>query len=180
MPEPTTAPQSTFVTVLAWIFIIFASFTVAGLLLQMVMLHAALPMMFKAQGSGNQPDPSLSIAIIRGFMIFAFAAACFVLFSAWALLKRRNWARRTFVVLLVLGIAFNFLWALAAGIGVIFAPDPAAGTQAFPAEMRKAIAIMNVALIVFALATSVLYGWLIRRLRSAPVKAEFIHLPVAN
>ena len=173
MPEPTTAPQSTFVTVLAWIIIIFASLAVAGSLLQMVMLHAALPIMFKAQASGNQPDPSLSIAIIRGFMIFAFAFACFVLFAARALLKRKNWARRTFVVLLGLGIAFNVLWALAAGMGIFFAPAPASGAQAFPAEMLNAIAIMNVALIVFALAISIIYGWLTRRLRSAAVKSEF-------
>jgi hypothetical protein len=179
MQDSTPASHSTFVTVLAWVFIICSGFGVFGALLQNIMINVMMPAIVKAQASSGQPTQVFPIGVFRVMGLLFLALSCFTLYAAWALLKRRNWARRTFIVLLSCGIGFNVLWALAFGAGVSFTHAPSTGANSIPPEMRALFSTMVGVFVVFALAMSVLYGWLIRRLCSATVKAEFTSAAVA-
>jgi hypothetical protein len=180
MQDSAPTPQSTFVTVLAWLFIILSGFGVFGSLVQNVMINVMMPTIVKTQASHGQPVPAFPIGIFRVFGVLSFAFACFVLYTAIALLKRRNWARRTFVVLLGCGIIFNVVWALVFGVGARFTHAPPSQVNSAPPEFQSMFVGMVVVFGVFALAMSVLYAWLIRRLCSAPIKAEFVNGTVAT
>jgi len=173
MQNSASIPESTFVTVLAWIFIVFGGFGVFGSLMQNIMINLMMPAFFKSQAATDQPVPPFPIGIFRAFGIFFLLFVSFVTYAAYALLRRRNWARRTFVVLFALGIVVNVVWAIGFGLGAGFSSFPTTGENAAPPGMRAMFTAMAAMFAVFALAISFLFGWLIKRLRSTSVKAEF-------
>lgn len=173
MQNSAFVPQSTFVTVLAWIFVVFGGFGVFGALMQNVMINVMMPTFIKSQATAAQPVPAFPVGIFRVMGIFFLVLTSFVTYAAYALLKRRNWARRTFVVLFALGIVFNVVWAVGFGLGAGFSNFPTSGEHAAPPGMHTMLTVMATMFAVFALAVSILFGWLIKRLRSTSVKAEF-------
>jgi hypothetical protein len=173
MNTPQPAARSTFVTVLAWVLITFGGFAVFVALMQNVMINVMLPTLVANLPASGQATQVFPTGVFRVFGICWLLFASFMTYSAYALLKRRNWARRTFVVLFALGIAWNVLFVLGFGFGVGFAKFPTTGPAAVPPEMHMMMSAMAAMFGVFALVMSILYGWLIKRLRSASVKAEF-------
>ena len=95
-------------------------------------------------------------------------------YAAYAFLLRRNWARRTFILVFALSIAWCVLGFLAFALGFGLARFPTSGAGAVPADMRAMLNVMAVMSGLFALGICVLFGWLIKRLRSSSVRAEFI------
>jgi peptidoglycan/LPS O-acetylase OafA/YrhL len=108
-------------------------------------------------------------------LIFAALLACFVvtLVSSIGLLKRRNWARLTFIGIMALGIVWNIG-------GLLLQFTMFSSFPSFPQAPHEADAFqsMFVTMMVFtavvAVAFSVLFGWIIKRLISQPIAAEFI------
>jgi hypothetical protein len=166
-------PQSTFVTVLAWILVVFGAFGVLSALMQNVMINFMVPQMIAAQQKSGLTSPAFPVTGFRVVGVAFLVVASFIAYSAYALLKRRNWARRIFVVLFCLGIIANCLFALGFGVGFQFAHFPTSGQQAMPPGMGAAFRVMTIMMAIFAAAIAALFVWLVRRLRSPLVKAEF-------
>ena len=179
-PQPAPLVRSTFVTVLAWLGIILFGFStligsVQTLMLQTAFRNTGLDRMM-ADSLATAPIPSGPKFLLGHFqMFFALIFACSVvgLVAFIGLLKRHNWARLTVVTLLGFGIAWN-LFALALEqelfSAIPFTPPEGAG---FP-DMVGMFRIMRIFTAVMSLGFSALFGWLIARLLSKPIRAEFL------
>lgn len=174
--------RSTFVTVVAWIFIVLSGFVSLIAILQNVMIQLVFPRDDLSEKLRNSPAADNMSAfeyfmltsmewVFAGFLILALIS--FV--SAVGFLKRRNWARRVFIAVLSLGVLAN----LASVVLLVTMADPSA-QQNLPADfatMRIAIQVFNG---LIGLAIVGIFGWLVRRLMSQQVKAEFTPGGVGN
>lgn len=176
--------RSTFVSVLAWIFIVLAGFALVISILQNIMITVMLPLE-EMQKSLNAPEaqemPAAAKFMFSHFTLFfrAFLVVTLVTFiAAIGLLKRKNWARIIFIVLMALGIAWNIG-------GVIFQNLFFQGMQSemtnmppdarqFEAQFESMMVVMRMFSILLALAFTVLFGWIIKKLASAKIKREFL------
>jgi hypothetical protein len=161
------AKTATFITVLAWILISFTGLGAASALLQNVLVNilSSAPHMDPWGQSTRGQEPFLILRIVVAFL---FLFLLFALVCAVGLLKRKDWARRTFIALFALGIGFHAVALLlfVLGAGVFSPPAPALGAQAQFASMVR---LMVIPMTVGALGISILFGWLIKRLVSTDV-----------
>jgi hypothetical protein len=105
------------------------------------------------------------------FFLFFLIVSASSFISAIALLKRKAWARIVFVVLMSVGIIWNVI-----GLALqftMFDQMPGMTGEGVPPEFAKMMVIMKVASVIMVLALSSLFGWIIKKLTSAPIKAEF-------
>jgi hypothetical protein len=160
MNVPASAERSTLVSVLGWIAIVFGALGIYSSVAQMVFFSGL------AEAPIPDVDPALQEVAFRSFgvmSVLSIALAGFLMCTGYALWKRRNWARRTFVVLFALGIASNVIWvAFSAMFGSLFA------------QFGAALGAIFVVFAIFALGMAALFAWLIKRLRSPAVKSEFV------
>jgi hypothetical protein len=178
--DETPSPlRSSFVTALAWVFIVLGAFATVIAVLQNVMLSVMLP-------AGMPPiesqDKAQDIPAFARFMFdnFRFFFAGFLLVSAVTLasaiglLKRMNWARLTFIGLM----GFGILWNLGSVVLAVFMFSAMPSPDNAPAEFREQhelmSTIMTVFIVVTAVAFTVLFGWIIKRLLSNDIKREFV------
>ena len=111
---------------------------------------------------------------IRLFFLSFLAVSASTLVAAVGLLRRKNWARLVFVGILSLGIVWNVAGVLLqrtmfSSMGSFVPGAP----QEFAAEFERMTYIMFVFSVLFAIGFSFLFGWLIRRLLSKTICAEF-------
>lgn len=177
---PLSSPRSTFVTALAWVFIVLAGFATLIAIMQNLMVTLMFPVA-EMQAAADQAQHDERIPWFAAFMLqnirFVFLAflvlSAGTLASAIGLLKRRNWARLAFVGLM----AFGVLWNIAGGVLTIAffssippVPPSATGQATDFASMMTIMIAFNLA---FAVALSVLFGWIIKRLTSDEIRREF-------
>lgn len=180
-PAASRAQRSTFVTVVAWIFIVLSGFTTLVSLLQNIMLHTV----FAQQGfdpaaiAANAPEGQpVLVTFLVAHVAWFFALVLFVsitlLCSSVGLLMRKNWARLMFIGVMVLGIAWDiFGFALQFQmLGTLTEMHHGAPAE-FRNEMRTVAIVMGVFGAVLGLAFITLFGWLIKRFMSASVRQEF-------
>ncbi len=177
---PNTSPQkSTFVNVLAWIFIVFGGFATFISMLQNIVLHFAFPkdQMIQAMHQGGQHErmPAFAEFMFNNFdlffiLFFFVSAASFI--SAIALLKRKNWARIVFIVLMSIGIIWNVV-ALILQFTMFGTMNEFTGGHTPPPEFQSMMQVMKVASIIMVVAISALFGFVIKKLCSQSIKAEF-------
>jgi hypothetical protein len=161
----------TFVTALGWVLICFTGLAVLSTLLQtfvftvMFAMPDARPQAGSGVGSHGSDAFRMFLGLLLGFSVLTLA-------SAVAFLKRKNWARRTFVMLFGVAILFNVvaLALLVMGAGSTMATTFGVGSRGGSDGMARLILIPTG---VAAVGCSLLLGWLIRRLSSAAVRAEF-------
>jgi hypothetical protein len=164
--------QSNFVTILAWVLIIFNALGVLGALMQNIIVNFVFPKVMATAPPG-MPAEQFPLTFFRTLAFLVLLFEVFVLYAAYALLQRRNWARRTFVVLFALGIAWNVLALVGFGLGLGFADLFGVAAQEMPVDPRTVFTTIFIGMAVFAILMTVLFVWLIRRLRSPEIKAEF-------
>lgn len=174
--------RSTFVTVVAWTFIAIAGLTSFIAVLQALMFVFVFPAdqfppVESANGFGDMPVffQFMSRHIIWFFAIF-WSLSVLTLVSAIGLLRRKNWARLVFVALLVVGIAWNLasIWLQEQMMSSFPMPpvqDPHAAE--FEAGFETMMTIMRFAMAAFGIAISLLLAWIVKRLVSRSVRAEF-------
>jgi len=168
---PEAAPQSTYVTVLAWLTILLNGFGTLIAVMQNVMINFLMPSMIA--NAPKAPAEAFPLAAVRVMFFGLLCFAGFMTYVGYALLKRRNWARRTVIVVCALGVVWTLLCIImfAFGIGLgRFPPTPPAGA---PPGMDSAFKLMLVMTSIFSLAMALVLGWIIKRLRSSAVRAEF-------
>lgn len=179
-PEPPSPRQrSTFVTVVAWIFIVFAGFATGISLLQNIMLHLVFPVE-EITTSLRNPEVQTQLPIIHQFIFshiqlfflsFLGLSGC-LLISAIGLLKRKNWARLIFITLLSFGILLNLLGLLTQMS--MFASMPTMPPQPNHVQFNTFITVMKIFSFLITIGISVLFGWIIRKLCLPSSKAEFL------
>ena len=181
-----TAPQlpgtrSSFVSVLAWILIVLAGFTTLIAIAQniLVQVFCAGPQFERAIEEANRQQdlPAFARFMFNNIKLFFAAilllsAATFV--AAIGLLRRRNWARFALIAILGAGIAWNITGIF---VQASMMQSMSAQFANAPSEVRSQFQIMSVTMTVFgalmALAFALLFGWIIKRLLSPAIAAEF-------
>lgn len=179
---PGVTNRSGFVTTLAWTFIALAGFSTLIAILQNIMLALMFPeeefraAIGEAETQG-MPMPGLFRLMFENFRLF-FMAFLFVslatLVSAIGLLKRKNWARLVFIVIMALGVVWNL-----AGLAMPFLmssmmPEmPAHPNSDFQDNFKLMWNIMIGFSVLVGLVFAVLFAWVIKRLISTDIKREF-------
>lgn len=175
--------RSTFVTVLAYLAIVLSGFAMVVAVLQhrMVTMAPYAEAMDRAVRDSTfvtaaPPAWRFLLAHFRTLTLLGLAAGATTFVTSIGLLRRRNWARVVFVLLLVAGIA--------CAVGLLFLqdammPDVTAAIARNPAleQARGDVADAARALRRFLVAVAVgavgLFGWLIARLLSPGIRTEF-------
>jgi hypothetical protein len=172
--------RSTFVTVLAWIFIVLAGFATLISILQNIMVSMVFPMAEIQAHAQDRPDmpwfATFMFSHVQLFFLLFLVVSASTLGAAIGLLKRKNWARILFVALMCLGIAWNaaglvlmFFFYSSFPIGPAGANAPAAAQQ-FDV-MLKVMFGFNVLLVAGFIW---LFGWIVKRLVSEDIRREFL------
>jgi uncharacterized membrane protein (DUF2068 family) len=177
----TNIQRSSFVTALAWVFIVLAGFStfIAALqnLMLSLMMPAGMPPMEQAQTGQNIPAFAKFMfanfrLIFAGFLVLSVIT----LATAVGLLKRKNWARVIFVAIMSFGILWNIGSVVLTFVMFSSMPIP----ENAPADFREQHAllsnIMTVATTVMAVAFTALFVWIIKRLLSNDIRREFVAL----
>ncbi|MBD8881396.1 hypothetical protein IHE49_12985 [Rhodanobacter sp. 7MK24] len=173
--------RSTFVTVLAWVFIGMAGFATLIAALQNLMLQWLFLPAMQAQPMPPLPQGMpVPMQWMFGHMAWFFRAFLLVssltLIAAIGLLRRHEWARRMFIGLMGFAIAYHLLglawqwWFMGSMDTFVHAPGMPADASAVMHGFMRAIQLFST---LMALGFCVLFGWIIRRLHSAQVRDEF-------
>lgn len=173
--------RSTFVTVLAWVFIGLAGFATLIAALQNVMLQwLFLPAMQAQPMPPTPPDFPMPMHWMFGHVAWFFRAflllSLVTLVAAIGLLRRHEWARRLFIGLMGFAIVYQLLglvwqwWFMGSMTSLMHAPGAPADMDAVMHGFMRA---MQVFATLMALGFSVLFGWIIQRLRRPSVRDEF-------
>ncbi len=175
------AERSTFVTVLAWIFIVLSGFSTLMSIIQNIVMSIVFPfarMQASIEAAKARGDIPPGAEFMMGHIRMLFGAflllSAITLVASIGLLKRWNWARLVFIALMALGILWNigslFLQRLMLS-GMPMMPENAA--PEFRAPFEPMMLAMQIVSAIFALAFCVLFAWIIKRLMSAAVRREF-------
>jgi len=175
---PDQPPRSQFVTVLAWIFIVLSGFTALIAVVQNIMFHLVFERGF---GKGVPPPPQEMgevFAFIFDHMQWVFAGFLVLsllgLTAAIGLLRRYEWARWLFVALMGLAIAYQVLGlALQSVMMPSFDMPLAHAPEGVAAGFRTMTIVIRIFSAVMALAFCGVFGWIIKRLLAADIRAEF-------
>ncbi len=180
------APSGGFVTVLGWISLAMA---LLGLVYGVVQIVSGLLFpagryldLVGAQGADVPQLPPLMLwmqthTLWMGLLMAGLSLV--LLLVSWAMLKRREWGRKLFIVLLVVGTLWQFasLWALPQTVEGTLAmqagmlPQGQAMPAEFQALMTAAMWMGGVVSVVFA----GIHAWLIWKLCTPKIRAEFVH-----
>jgi len=173
------AVRSSFVTAVAWIWIAMSGLSAFVALIQTLFAGVLLPGPYfehaMAQAS-TSADPQVQFATslfhwfpwITGLM---FLSSAISLVASIGLLHRRNWARLLFIAMLLLTILSQV-----AGLVVqqkIFAMLPAVPQEEGAPPIAMFIHVLRIASILLTLAFAAVFGWIIKRLVSPAIAAEF-------
>jgi len=170
--------RSYFVTATAWAFIVLAALACVSALVQNATVVSLMPGLRQA---GDPTALPLLTGLLVGYlpwvvgtgMLLAFAT----LASAIGLLLRLDWARRTFIGLLIVAIVANLLalWLQQEVVHSVvsttlrIAPIPTEVLGVFGGFVTAA----RVMAVVVTLGACLLLGWIIRGLMSPSVRQEF-------
>ncbi|KAF1685710.1 hypothetical protein B1992_10955 [Pseudoxanthomonas broegbernensis] len=182
MTVPPPLPRAGFVTVMAKISLLLGALGVAGsaaqALLALLMPDAAVATL------AQRPEVPAGVVWVLEWRL-ALSLLCLLLSAlflaaSWGLLRRREWARWTFIAFLVGGAVLNF--AGLAAIGHVFDTlqamfpadmiDTPEGRE-FLAQMQASRYLSYVTGLVGAVAFAVLHGWIAWKLCTAPARDEF-------
>jgi len=122
-------------------------------------------------------------AISQSVFLALLLVSVFMLIVSSGLPRRWNWARLCFIGFAVLAIVGNLV-QLVFGIGIQFfvfswmrEQLAAASAQSGGPDKFPFVIMLDVMSVVFVLAVCVLFGWLAKKLMSAPIVAEFRRSP---
>jgi len=171
--------RSTFVTVVGWIFIVISGlaslyclmflFTPTDkLLAQFQQQQAAMP------AGSPVVDPQMMLSMMRGMFFFFFVVELWVLLSSIGLVLRKGWARISFIVVLSLGIFLSLIYVL---IGVAGRSAPMGQVPGGSPEMAGFMHAMMGAMAVMGAVFAALFAFIIYKLNTAKIKAEFMPAP---
>lgn len=169
--------QSGFVTVVAWIFIVLSGFVILSSLLQIVLINYVYPAMHMQntmQAIMHNRMPPLTRFIMAHHLVFnliflTLSIAMFV--TSIALLKRKNWARVSCIVFLVIGIVWELV-SFYTALGFYGHMPELPGN--LPPQYKMIQQVSYIFSMVLAVVLCIAFVWIIKRLSSAKIRAEFV------
>lgn len=186
--NPPTTPKSTFVTVVAWIFIVLSGFATFISLLQNVMFGIMPRDLLNSTMQDTtlaQMMPSSARFMFAHFqliVVLVFILCLITLLSSIGLLRRRNWARLVFIGLLGLGILYNIAGLVLQETMMSSFTPPFPMDSVFRADstfrqtsqqFAQMMTGMRVVMFIFAVGFAALFAWIIAKLLSRPIREEF-------
>lgn len=165
----------------AWSFIILGGLSVAFGLVQFVLVHAfvnqdALTAGITAPGRGGDLPESVQwlFTHIEALTTWFLLLSAVTLAAAIGLLKRRNWARWTFVALMLLAIVFH-VWGLYVQHDLMQWMPTAMGMPAgsMSGGVHFTMTVLWVVSVVLAVVFSAIFAWIAWKLISPTIAAEF-------
>jgi hypothetical protein len=175
--------RSIFVNVVGWIFTSLAGLATLMSLLQNLMFQLVFPLAMQQQMAAQPLPPNMPAPMgwMLVHMIWFFRAflllSIIMLIASIGLLLRHNWARRLFIGLLSFFIIYHLLglalqWWFMDSIQQMMIVPPNAPAH-FADDMRGFMRVIQIFGAIMAIGFSVLYGWIIKRLCSDPIRVEF-------
>lgn len=160
--------KSTFVTVVAWIFIVLSAMVLTSMFIQIIMFSFVFNSEFKDQIFSEAPWLAFFWMIMCLWVIFA-------LITSIGLLRRRNWAR----ILFMIGMVLLILYSIFCAVVLVFAPEFLWGDMAHNQQLQNNLeddlfSNFRIAMAVFTLAFSALWAWMLTRFMSPKIKQEFL------
>jgi hypothetical protein len=169
-------PQSLFIELLAWFSIGVSALMLTSSLMQIVMVSFVFPsdMLDQAVAQSGEMLPSFVAFLFSHFKLFLLAyllVSVLLLAASIGLLKRRNWARVTFIVLLALSIAASIggLFMQLSSVDAALKQMDGFGGE----EFGRYVAIAEGMMLGFAIVFSAIHAWLIYKLCTQQIRAEF-------
>ena len=170
--------RSLFVTAIAWLFIVLAAVASASALVQNAAVASLMPGLQLA--TERNPLPLLT-GLLIGYLPWVVGTGLVMslatLASAIGLLLRLDWARRTFIGLLIVAIVANLLglWlqqevvesVVSNTLSSVAIPQQALGVFGGFVTAARVMAVL------MTLVGCALLAWIISRLMSAAVRQEF-------
>jgi hypothetical protein len=168
--------RSLFVTATAWVFIVLAALTSMSALVQNAAVASLMPGLQVA--TARLP---LLTGLLIGYLPWVVGIGLVVslatLASAIGLLMRLDWARRSFIALLVVAIFANLLGLWLQQEVVQSVVSNTLNSVAIPQQAMGVfggfVTAARVMAVLMTLVGCGLLGWIIRRLMSATVRQEF-------
>lgn len=179
MPQTyTVGSRSLFVTAIAWMFIVLAALTSASALVQNAAVASLMPGLQLA--TERNPLPLLT-GLLVGYLPWVVGLGLVMslatLASAIGMLMRLDWARRTFIGLLVVAIVANLLGLWLQQEVVESVVSNTLSSVAIPAQALGVfggfVTAARVMAVLMTLGGCALLVWIIRRLMSAAIRQEF-------
>lgn len=175
------AKRSGFVTGLAWSFILLAGFSTLMAVFQHLMFSLILSSedmrVAMREAANAQGMPPMFLFMFEHFRLISAAVlglSALTLVASIGLLKRRNWARLVFLVMMVVGIVSH----LAGLVMPFFMSDLLQMPADMPADFGAVFGMIWKAAMVFGvLVTLVTIGffvWIMKRLMSEDIRKEFL------
>jgi hypothetical protein len=166
---------SQFVTVLAWFSIVASALMLLVSAMQNIMLHVffppnALSLVSEADARMLPPFAMFMFSHFKAIVFAFFVLSVILLASSIGLLKRKNWARLVFVSLLVVGIAWT-VGSLFLQQSMLVSMPRVEGPEG--KHIEDFMWIFRGIMIVFAAVFTAIHGWLIYKLCSPSIRAEF-------
>ncbi|MDZ7735251.1 MAG: hypothetical protein U5P41_03235 [Gammaproteobacteria bacterium] len=172
--------QSSFVSVVAWLFIIMQR--LCDIYYAAAEHHAAFPVsdgemrkiMLQQQETGQLPPMAQFMAgHFEVFFGLMFLLAVLTLVASIGLLLRKNWARLTFIILMIAGIIWNLGSLAVQQVFFRTMPVPEDAPADFVQHSQGMMNIMNIFSIALAVIVCALFGWIAWRLASPAIRQEF-------
>ena len=179
-PYSAVTTRSTFVTTIAWIFIVIAGFATLMSAVQNLMIALVFPLddMQNAMRQANKAHPlpwfaKFMFENVRILFATFLVLSATTLIAAIGLLRRKNWARILFVGIMGLGVLWNLGGLSVPYLMSSFPPLPPNTSSDFRDHFETMQRVIVVVSVIAAIAFAVLFGWIIKRLTSADIKREF-------
>ena len=163
--------RSSFVTTVAWVFIVLGGLLTAITAMQNILIQTfpfPRPLPSDPDAEVRSVFSTFFANWVRIYFFAVFLVTAGLLASAIGLLYRRNWGRIGILTVLWGGIVWI---VLSCGLMLEMISSP---NTKVPPEMRGAMLMTCLMTGLFAVGVAVVFGWLIRRLRSEAVRREFL------
>lgn len=172
---PVPVSRSTFITVVALVFIILAGMGTFVSVMQNVVITLFFPEdVFEEHAVPEDAPPGFGFLTshMRLFFFLPLIVFSTTLVAAIGLYKRKNWARILFVGILALGIAYM---VFATGLGFFMSAwMTAEDAGPMEAPFKGMMVVMHVFMVVFCVGLCGVLGWIIKRLTSDKTRREFV------
>jgi hypothetical protein len=186
MPDPVpelapVLPRSVFVSVLGWIGIIFCGFGLLVGVLQILMVRT----MFRDPQIGAiladsvkhapfPPEGRFMFGQLQSLVSIVLLSTLLGFAASIGLLKRLNLARLTVIALLALYIAWTLYSLILQQHWFNWMSKPPFPSTAPPPGFAAIFRVMRIFMVGMSLGTTALCAWLITRLTSRSIRAEFV------
>jgi len=161
------AQGSTFVSVTAWIFLVVGGLSLLIAVLQHVMLYTVFVDLLVPAEDGGGNDPG-TFWLLQGLFGGLLVTSTLQVVACLGLLRRREWARRLFVVLMSLAVLVLLPIPFAQLTIMVAAP-----LQGLGGVFDAVAIVMSVFTLLLTTGLLIVFVWIIYRLTRPAIRSEF-------